>query len=94
MMIISGLLNLIYSVLSFLLVFELPNMPDTILAILNQITGYFQTGIQVISVFIGSTAIGVIALLIQLVIFLNAAYFLWSFVFWVIRKIPMLNVRE
>ena len=93
-MIISGLLNLIYSVLSFLLVFELPNMPDTILAILNQITGYFQTGIQVISAFIGATAIGVIALLIQLVIFLNAAYFLWSFVFWVIRKIPMLNVRE
>lgn len=94
MMIISGLLNLIYSVLSFLLVFELPNMPDTILTILNQIIGYFQTGIQVISAFIGSTAIGVIALLIQLVIFLNAAYFLWSFVFWVIRKIPMLNVRE
>lgn len=93
-MIISGLLNLIYSVLSFLLVFELPNMPDTILTILNQITGYFQTGIQVISAFIGPTAIGVIALLIQLVIFLNAAYFLWSLVFWVIRKIPILNVRE
>lgn len=68
--------------------------PSGALAILNQITGYFQTGIQVISAFIGSTAIGVIALLIQLVIFLNAAYFLWSFVFWVIRKIPMLNVRE
>lgn len=94
MMIISGLLNLIYTVLSVLLVFELPNMPDSIITILTQITGYFQTGIQIIALFVGSTAMGVIALLFQLVIFLNAAYFLWSFVFWVIRKIPMLNVRE
>ena len=94
MMIISGLLNLIYTVLSALLVFELPNMPDSIMTILTQITGYFQTGIQIIASFIGSTAMGVIALLFQLVIFLNAAYFLWSLVFWVIRKIPMLNVRE
>ena len=94
MMIISGLLNLIYTVLSVLLVFALPNMPDSIITILTQITGYFQTGIQIIASFVGSTAMGVIALLFQLVIFLNAAYFLWSFVLWVIRKIPMLNVRE
>ena len=40
MMIISGLLNLIYTVLSVLLVFELPNMPDSIITILTQITGY------------------------------------------------------
>ena len=49
MMIISGLLNLIYTVLSVLLVFELPNMPDSIITILTQITGYFQTGIQIIA---------------------------------------------
>lgn len=93
-MIITALLNLIYAILSALLVFNLPELPATVTQLLEQITGYLVNGVSLIRVFIGSTAMGVLALLFQLVLFVNAAYFLWSFVFWVIRKIPMLNVKE
>ena len=93
-MIIKALLELIYGLLSLLLVFNLPNLPGTITELLTQIIGYFGTGIDIIRTFIGSTAMGVLSVCLQLIIYANAAYFLWSFVFWVIRKIPMLNVKE
>ena len=92
-MIITALLNLIYTVLSVLLVFELPQLPQTVTSLLSQITTYVGTGVSIIGIFIGSTALGILAVLLQLVIYMNAAYFLWSFVFWVIRKIPMLGVK-
>ena len=93
-MIITALLNLIYTVLSVLLVFELPQLPQTVTSLLSQITTYVGTGVSIIGIFIGSTALGILAVLLQLVIYMNAAYFLWSFVFWVIRNIPMLGVKE
>ena len=93
-MIITALLNLIYTVLSVLLVFELPQLPQTVTSLLSQITTYVGTGVSIIGIFIGSTALGILAVFLQLVIYMNAAYFLWSFVFWVIRKIPMLGVKE
>ncbi|WP_418271301.1 hypothetical protein [Intestinimonas sp.] len=93
-MIITALLNLIYTVLSVLLVFELPQLPQTVTSLLSKITTYVGTGVSIIGIFIGSTALGILAVLLQLVIYMNAAYFLWSFVFWVIRKIPMLGVKE
>lgn len=93
-MIITALLNLIYTLLSVLLVFELPQLPQTVTSLLSQITTYVGTGVSIIGIFIGSTALGILAVLLQLVIYMNAAYFLWSFVFWVIRKIPMLGVKE
>lgn len=93
-MIIAGLLSLIFAVLSVLLVFNLPALPDTITQLLNQVIEYVIMGISILEAFIGDTAMGILALLLQLVIYMNAAYFLYSFVFWVIRKIPMLNVKE
>lgn len=93
-MIIKALLDLIYNVLSVLLVISLPSMPETVTSVINQLLGYMLTGISVIRVFIGQQAMMTLAVLLTLVLALNAAYFLYSFVFWVIRKIPMLNVRE
>lgn len=93
-MIIKALLDLIYNVLSVLLVISLPSMPETVTSVINQVLGYMVTGISVIRVFIGQQAMMTLAVLLALILALNAAYFLYSFVFWVIRKIPMLNVRE
>jgi ABC-type glycerol-3-phosphate transport system permease component len=80
--------------LNALLVFDLSNLPPTITTLLNQIKEYIIAGISVIQSFMGSTAMGVIALHLAIIIAMNAAYFLYSFVFWVIRKIPMLGVKE
>lgn len=93
-MIITALINLIFGLLSVLLVFNLPQLPDSFMTILNTIKDYLVGGVGLIRAFVGDTAMGVIAVCLQLVIFLNAAYFLYSFVFWVIKKIPMLNIRE
>ena len=93
-MLIKGLLNLIYGLLSLLLIFNLPALPETVTTILTQVSGYINTGVDIIRIFIGNSAMSVLALLLQLVIYLNLAYFLYSFVFWVVRKIPILNVKE
>lgn len=93
-MIITVLLNLIYSLLSLLLVFNLPVLPETITTLVNSILGYIPTGVGILGVFFGNTCMGVLALLLRLVIGMNAAYMTYSLVFWVIRKIPMLNVKE
>lgn len=93
-MIISALLNLIYSVLSLLLVFDLPELPETVTTLVNSALGYMVTGVSVLGAFVGHTCMGVIALILQLVVAMNAAYLVYSLVMWVLRKIPMLNVRE
>lgn len=93
-MIITVLLNLIYGLLSLLLVFNLPVLPETITTLVNSILGYIPTGVGILGVFFGNTCMGVLALLLRLVIGMNAAYMTYSLVFWVIRKIPMLNVKE
>lgn len=93
-MIIEALITVIYNVLSVLLVFNLPDMPDSIETVMTQVGGYFETGIAVLGAFLGDTAMSVLALLFNLVLAFNAAYALYSLVFWVIRKIPMLSVKE
>lgn len=93
-MIISVLLNLVYSVLSVLLVFNLPELPASVVTIANNVTGYMVTGVSILASFVGNTCMGVIGVLLALVIAMNAAYLLYSLVFWVIRKIPMLNIRQ
>lgn len=93
-MIIKALLDLIYSVLSLLLVFELPKFPDSIMNVMGQFPQYIGTGLSVLRAFIGGEAMGILGILLGLVLAMNAAYLVYSLVFYVIRKIPMLNVRQ
>lgn len=92
-MIIKGLLQLIYSILNTLLVFDLPDMPETVLTLWNEFFSYVGTGLDVIRVFIGDTAMSVCAVLLVMIISMNAAYFLIGVVFFVLRKIPIANVN-
>ena len=50
-MIISALLNLVYSVLSVLLVFNLPELPASVVTIANNVTGYMVTGVSILASF-------------------------------------------
>lgn len=93
-MLISGLLNLIYNVLSVLLVFTLPEFPESVLAVANSVIGYIVTGISIIRAFVGSTCMGVLGVMFVLVVAMNTAYLLYSIVFWVLRKIPLLGIEE
>lgn len=92
-MIINALGQLIYWLLNVLLIFNLPQLPDTISTILAQVSSYITIGLQVITSFIGTTAVGVLALLLGLFLSMHAAYMLYSLVAFVLRKIPLLGVK-
>lgn len=93
-MIITAALNVIYTVLSVLLVFSLPELPASVISVANTAVDYVTAGVNVIHLFIGNTAMGVLALCFKLVILFNAAYFLYSVVMWVLRKVPFLGLKE
>lgn len=91
-MIIKGLADLIYLILNVLLVFKLPSLPNSVLTVANAGVNYINDGIQVIGVFTGSTALGVLAVLLTLLLAMHAAYLLFTFVRFILRKIPMLGI--
>lgn len=93
-MLISALANIIIGLINLLFVFELPQFPDTVVNIFNSVVSYLNDGLDLIHLFIGHTAFGVIGVVLQLVIAANAAYFIISFVWFVLKKIPFLGLKE
>ncbi|MCI9403765.1 MAG: hypothetical protein HFF04_08865 [Oscillospiraceae bacterium] len=93
-MLISALANIILGLIGILFVFELPQFPDTVINIFNAVVSYLNDGLDLIHLFIGNTAFGVIGVVLQLVIAANAAYFIISFVWFVFKKIPFLGLKE
>lgn len=93
-MIIKGLASLIYGVLSVLLVFELPALPADVTAYLNQAFGYIADTPWFLSLFIPSGVVKYLGVLLGLVLALNGLWLTYSLVMWIVRKIPMLNVKE
>lgn len=93
-MLVKALLDLIYNLLDLVLFAELPAMPDTVLTLLDEVTSYVVMGVDVLRSFIGSSALMVIALIFNLVLSFHLFYMVWSMVFWILRKIPMLNIKE
>lgn len=91
-MIISALGNLIYSLLNLLLVFDLPQMPESISAVLTQASVYLNDGMGLLVAFIGQTAAGILSVLLNLLLLMHGAYMLYTFVKFVLRKIPMLGI--
>lgn len=93
-MIIGRLIQLIYNLLSNLLVFGLPSLPESVMTQVTNIKSYFVTGIHFLTCFIPLSVLQYLAVLLGLVIALNSAYIIYSLAFWVIRKFPFLNVKE
>lgn len=93
-MIITALIELILNVLGALLIFDLPQLPESVTSVIDSMSEYLVTGIGLFRAFVGDGCMTLIATLFGLVVLANAAYFLYTFVFFVIRKIPMLNVKE
>lgn len=93
-MIVSALIDLVYRVLDFLLFFDIPDLPDSVVTIANSVTEYINQGIRIIQAFTGSTAMGVIALLLQLVLLAHGLYMGWTMIYFVLRHIPILNVGK
>lgn len=93
-MIITALLNLIANLLSAVLVFDLPKWPSQIDQVFQTVISWMVTGVEVLRAFLGQETLTVISVLLGLVLAMNAAYLVYSLVFWVLRKIPMLGIKE
>lgn len=93
-MILDAIFNVIYVILDKILVFDLPSLPDSVTAIIDEIVGYVVTGLSVLRAFVGDTAMSVFGVCLVLIVAMNGLYLTYSVVFWIIRKLPVLNVRE
>lgn len=93
-MIITALLNLIASLLSVVLVFDLPQWPSQIDQLFQTVISWMVTGVEVFRAFVGQETLTIISVLLGLILAMNAAYLVYSLVFWVLRKIPMFGIKE
>lgn len=89
-MIISGVLDILYSIFSVLtLPIDLPEMPNQIRTYINQLVSYMNTGYKILNVYL---PMDYIMLLFGIIIAVDIGINLYKFVMWVIKKIPMLNI--
>lgn len=92
-MIINALANLIHGLLSIVLVFELPQLPASVMTVAEHGVSYIIGGIGVLGAFLGPTALGVLAVLLTLLLHMHVSYMLYTLVAFILRKIPILNVE-
>lgn len=89
-MIVSSVLNLFVGMLE--LVFgwiQLPNLPDSIMSIIDTVFGYVTGSIGLLGVFVD---LDVVMVLIPLAIAVARFDDLWKMTMFVLRKIPFVNI--
>ena len=94
-MIIKKLLELCLSLLTSLLsnVDGIPVLPAQLLNLLDTIIDYMLSGIDLLGLFIGPTALTFIGVCLDVIIALNLFYFGYSCVMWFVKKIPFLGIK-
>lgn len=94
-MIIKKLLELCLSLLTSLLsnVNGIPALPNQFSEVLSTILNYMLSGIDLLGMFIGPTALSFIGVCLDVIIALNLFYFGYSCVMWFVKKIPFLGIK-
>ena len=94
-MIIKKLLDLCLSFLTMLLsnVGSIPALPEQVLSIFQTVINYMVTGIDLLGLFIGPTALTFIGVCLDIIIGMNLFYFTYSTVMWFVKKIPFLGIK-
>lgn len=88
--IIKGLLSLISGIIN-LIPFNIPSLPDSVGTIFNTFLGYLNDGIGFVSNF---CHMNYVAILFGIFITIEASLMIYKFVMWVIKKIPMLGIKD
>lgn len=92
-MIIKALAELLLSLLKALLVIDLPGFPTAVAEAVATATTYLTSGLQILAFFLGSTTMSLIGTILPIIIAIEAFLKTWQFVWWVLSKIPMINVE-
>lgn len=93
-MIIYGLMQLVRVILSALLIFSIPPLPDVIHETMLSCAQYFGDGVSILRAFIGSAPLTVMATLLSIIIAISSALFLYNTIMWILEKIPMLGIKR
>ena len=90
-MLIEGLLNVLYSVFSLLTApINIPSLPDSVSSAIAGILDYFSLGWSILNNYFD---MGYLAILFGLVIAVDLGLYLYYFVMWILKKIPVLGIE-
>lgn len=94
-MIIKKLLDLCLSLLTLLLsgVEGIPDIPAGLLSIIQTALQYILSGIDLLTMFLGETAVSFMGVCLDIIIAANLFYFGYSAVMWFVKKIPFLGIK-
>ncbi|MGN1358444.1 MAG: hypothetical protein ACI4WU_03645 [Bacilli bacterium] len=89
-MIIKLLLELIMGLIN-LIPFNIPSLPDNFSSFIEQFKTIIQGGVNFVSTIL---PYDYIIVLLEIFLGIEAAFHVYKFVMWVIRKIPMANIKD
>lgn len=94
-MIIKKLLDLCLSLLTSLLsgVDGIPEIPQGLLTIVQTMLEYVVSGIDLLAMFIGESAVSFMGVCLDVIMAANLFYFGYSAVMWFVKKIPFLGIK-
>ena len=88
-MLIEALMNLVKNLLSSLLFFELPSLPESFTVALDTFVGLFKYGTGIFRFAFPVSLSGFLTVWVAIEVFKRA----YPFIMWVLRKIPFLNLK-
>lgn len=90
-MIIEGLMSLLYWLLDLVLTpIDIPDLPENVHAAIVWAVDKFIDGLAIFAAF---THFSFIMVLFQIVLVIEAAFLIYKFVLWILRKIPMASIE-
>lgn len=94
-MIIKKLLDLCLSLLTNLLsgVEGIPDLPADLISIIQTALQYIISGIDLLAMFLGESAVRFMGICLDIIIAANLFYFGYSAVMWFVKKIPFLGIK-
>lgn len=92
-MILTALINLIISLISALDI-SLPTLPSAISEVFSTFASYLPAALNLLRAFLGDSVFLQISILFYLFVDLQAFKYGWSLFWWVIDKIPFININN
>lgn len=90
-MIIKGIFELVYTLLSVVLApFSLPALPTGLQTIFEQLVGYLTGAVGLLCVFVRPSTL---QLMIPAVILVINADHIWNGILWVLKKLPFIGLE-
>lgn len=90
-MIIELLLTAFFNIISLLFApINIPSIPDDVFSYIETFISYIATGKAILATF---APIDYFLILFGIVIVIEAAILIYHFVMWILKKIPMVNIK-